>query len=289
MQIDDVLKGAYKRLTFVTDTPQLDAQLLLAKVLEVSTSYFYTWPEKIVSEAQYASFDALLSRREMGEPVAYLLGYQAFWTLELEVEPCTLIPRADTERLVEVALSVLEAQEQGASSERLRILDLGTGTGAVALALAAERPNAEVLGVDLIEDAVQLAQRNAAQNRLMNARFLQSSWFDALDNTAVFDLIVSNPPYIDPEDEHLSQGDVRFEPKSALVANNHGLADIEHIIHRAPRFLTASGWLMFEHGYDQANAVQTALCTAGFVAVESFQDLGGNDRVTIGQWPSKKS
>ncbi|GGN38861.1 MULTISPECIES: peptide chain release factor N(5)-glutamine methyltransferase [Marinomonas] len=278
MRIDELLKGAYERLTFVSDTAQLDAQLLLAHVLEVSTSYFYTWPDKTVESANIERFDVLLVRRERGEPIAYLLGHQAFWSVDLEVAPCTLIPRADTERLVEVALSVLDINRAN------RILDLGTGTGAIALALAAELPNANVVGVDLIEDAVALAKRNASRNRISNVRFVQSSWFDALGTSESFDLIVSNPPYIDSNDEHLSQGDVRFEPKSALVAEKQGMADIEHIIQQASGYMAPNAYLVFEHGYDQALAVQQRLREAGFVSIESFQDLGGNDRVTIGQY-----
>ncbi|RNF52791.1 peptide chain release factor N(5)-glutamine methyltransferase [Marinomonas hwangdonensis] len=278
MRIDELLKGATKRLISVSETAQLDAQLLLAHVLEVSTAYFYTWPDKMVESAEIGGFDGLLERREQGEPVAYLLGHQAFWSLDLEVSPCTLIPRADTERLVEVALSVFEAKKAH------RVLDLGTGTGAIALALAAEWPNSRLVGVDLIDDAVALAQRNASRNQLNNAMFVQSRWFDALNTNQLFDLIVSNPPYIDPCDEHLSQGDVRFEPKTALVADNHGMADIEHIIQQAPKYMMPNAYLMFEHGYDQALPVQQRLRQAGFVSVESFQDLGGNDRVTIGQY-----
>ncbi|NVK75533.1 MAG: peptide chain release factor N(5)-glutamine methyltransferase [Oceanospirillaceae bacterium] len=277
MQIDELLKGASQRLFSMSDTAQLDAQLLLAHVLGVSTAYFYTWPEKDVCETDRAQFDRLLARRERGEPVAYLLGQQAFWSLDLEVAPCTLIPRADTERLVEVALSKLDI------SETHRILDLGTGTGAIALSLAAELPSAHVVGVDLVKDAVVLARRNAKRNQINNVTFQQSSWFEALEAEELFDLIVSNPPYIDPEDKHLSQGDVRFEPKSALVAENHGMADIEHIARMAPKYMRHNAYLMFEHGYDQAAAVRQCLTASGFVAVESFQDLGGNDRVTIGR------
>lgn len=276
MRIDELLKGAIQRLYSISETAQLDAQLLLAHVLAVSTSYFYTWPEKEVSAADISRFNGLLERRESGEPVAYLLGQQSFWSLNLEVAPCTLIPRADTERLVEVALSVLDIGDVN------RILDLGTGTGAIALSLASERPRSTVVGVDLVEESVALAKRNAIRNQLSNATFIQSSWFEALEGN-LFDLIVSNPPYIDPDDEHLSQGDVRFEPKSALVADNHGMADIEYIIQVSPRFMKQGAYLMFEHGYDQAIAVQKCFVEAGFIAVESFQDLGGNDRVTIGR------
>ncbi|ETX09516.1 N5-glutamine S-adenosyl-L-methionine-dependent methyltransferase [Marinomonas ushuaiensis DSM 15871] len=279
MRIDVLLKGALERLTFVSDTAQLDAQLLLAHVLSVSTSYFYTWPEKQVDVERIELFNGLLDRREQGEPIAYLLGHQAFWSLDLEVAPCTLIPRADTERLVEVVLSLVDE-----SQKVNHILDLGTGTGAIALALASELPESNVVGIDLIDGAVVLAQRNAKKNKLNNVVFKQSRWFDALKGIEPFNFIVSNPPYIDPDDEHLSQGDVRFEPKSALVAENHGLADIEHIISVAPRFMKPNAYLVFEHGYDQAEVVRNSLSQAGFDRVESFQDLGNNDRVTVGRW-----
>ncbi|KZN12294.1 peptide chain release factor N(5)-glutamine methyltransferase [Marinomonas sp. TW1] len=276
MRIDESLQGAAERLRFMSDTALLDAQLLLAQVLNVATSYFYSWPEKILTDNEQTQFDVLLKRREQGEPIAYILGKQAFWTLDLEVSPCTLIPRADTECLVEAALTVLGVPKGK------QILDLGTGTGAIALALATECRDSDVLGVDLIADAVALAKRNAASHHISNARFVQSRWFEQLSESSKFDLIVSNPPYIDPEDHHLSVGDVRFEPKTALVAENHGLADIEHIIEQAPAFLKQDGHLMFEHGYDQAEAVRSLLMAAGFHDVQSVQDFGGNDRVTMG-------
>lgn len=279
MRIDELLKDASERLSAVSDTALLDVQLLLAHVLNVSTSYFHTWPERLVTTSNVELFYRLLIRRENGEPVAYLLGHQAFWSLDLDVSPCTLIPRADTERLVEVALSIMGKGGIG------HILDLGTGTGAIALALACELPNANVIGVDLIDDAVSLAKKNAQKNNIENATFIQSSWFNAFGgDTELFDLIVSNPPYIDPDDAHLSQGDVRFEPESALVAENHGLADIEHIIISAPRFMKKNAYLIFEHGYDQAEAVRNRLNQAGFDRIESFQDLGNNDRVSVGCW-----
>ncbi|MDB4837803.1 peptide chain release factor N(5)-glutamine methyltransferase [Marinomonas sp.] len=278
MRIDELLKGASKRLSFVSDTSQLDAQLLLSHVLSVSSSYFYTWPEKNINASDLEKFEDLLVRREAGEPIAYLLGSQSFWTLDLEVSPSTLIPRADTEKLIEVVLSLLDPKA------KCQLLDLGTGTGAIALALASELPNSQVIGVDLIEGAVALAKRNAGGNQINNVNFIQSSWFESIAIGQVFNVIVSNPPYIDPEDEHLSQGDVRFEPHSALVAGNKGMADIEHIIVTAPAYLKTDGYLVFEHGYDQAVAVGERLREVGFSNIKSFQDLGGNDRVTLGQW-----
>ncbi len=233
-------------------TAQLDAELLLAFVLEKPRSYLYTWPDKTVTEAQVAAFMTLLERRQRGEPVAYLLGRQGFWTLDLQVAKHTLIPRADTELLVESALQLADA------SSTLKVLDLGTGTGALALALASERPLWAVTGVDRIESAVALAQNNQRQLQLANVEFLSSHWFSAL-TAQRYDLIVSNPPYIADNDPHLQQGDVRFEPLSALVSGPDGLDDIRLIIAQAPSYLTANGWLLLEHGFDQASAVRELL------------------------------
>ncbi|BFM49413.1 peptide chain release factor N(5)-glutamine methyltransferase [Marinomonas sp. THO17] len=279
MRIDESLQGASERLRFMSDTALLDAQLLLGHVLNVTTAYFYSWPEKTLTDQELAEFDILLKRRELGEPIAYIMGKQAFWSLELAVAPCTLIPRADTECLVEQALVVLADKVQA------KVLDLGTGTGAIALALAKECPEAKVTGVDVIAEAVTLAQQNALTNGIDNVQFLQSSWFEQIPKDSRYDLIVSNPPYIDLEDQHLSQGDVRFEPKTALVADNKGMADIEHIVKQAQWFLLAGGFLMFEHGFDQAQAVRDCLLGAGFIGVKSVQDFGGNDRVTMGRKP----
>lgn len=260
-------------------TAQLDAELLLAFVLEKPRSYLYTWPDKTVTEAQVAAFMTLLERRQRGEPVAYLLGRQGFWTLDLQVAKHTLIPRADTELLVESALQLADA------SSTLKVLDLGTGTGALALALASERPLWAVTGVDRIESAVALAQNNQRQLQLANVEFLSSHWFSALTAQG-YDLIVSNPPYIADNDPHLQQGDVRFEPLSALVSGPDGLDDIRLIIVQAPSYLTANGWLLLEHGFDQASAVRELLQQAGFIDVSSQRDLSGHQRISLGRLPS---
>ena len=260
-------------------TAQLDAELLLAFVLEKPRSYLYTWPDKTVTEAQVAAFMTLLERRQRGEPVAYLLGRQGFWTLDLQVAKHTLIPRADTELLVESALQLADA------SSTLKVLDLGTGTGALALALASERPLWAVTGVDRIESAVALAQNNQRQLQLANVEFLSSHWFSPL-TAQRYDLIVSNPPYIADNDPHLQQGDVRFEPLSALVSGPDGLDDIRLIIAQAPSYLTANGWLLLEHGFDQASAVRELLQQAGFIDVSSQRDLSGHQRISLGRLPS---
>ena len=257
-------------------TARLDAELLLAAVLGKPRSYLRTWPEHEPGAEQLAAFAALLERRRMGEPVAYILGHQGFWSLDLEVAPHTLIPRPDTELLVETALQLAPATPQ-------RVLDLGTGSGAIALALASERGGWQVIGVDRIAEAVALAERNRQRLKLGNAEFLQSSWFDGLAGER-FGLILSNPPYIAADDRHLGEGDVRFEPVSALVAGVDGLDDIRQIIAQAPRHLQAGGWLLLEHGYDQAEAVRELLAAAGFTAVDSRRDLGGHQRISLGRW-----
>jgi len=260
-------------------TAQLDAELLLAFVLDKPRSYLYTWPEKTVSEQQSAAFMMLFERRQRGEPVAYLLGRQGFWTLDLQVAEHTLIPRADTELLVEAALQLSDAQSA------LQVLDLGTGTGALALALASERAQWTVTGVDRIESAVALAQSNQRQLQLNNVTFLPSSWFSALAGQC-YDLIISNPPYIADNDPHLQRGDVRFEPLSALVSGPDGLDDLRLIIAQAPAYLSANGWLLLEHGFDQASAVRELLQQAGFVDVSSRRDLSKHERISLGRLPS---
>lgn len=263
-----------KKLEEISDSPRLDTEIFLCHVLEKPSSYLMTWPEKELTPTQVQRFTGYLNRRQQGEPVAYILGTQAFWTLELEVSVDTLIPRADTEVLVETALNLFP------ENTPLRIADLGTGTGAIALALASERSAWEVWGCDRITAAVDLAKRNQARLDLPDVHFVQGSWLAPLSGR--FDMIVSNPPYIDQDDEHLQQGDVRFEPMSALVAAEEGLSDIIHIIKTAPDYLREGGWLLFEHGYQQAVAVRKLFCDSGYEQVKTYQDYAGNDRVTVG-------
>ncbi|MDH4553797.1 peptide chain release factor N(5)-glutamine methyltransferase [Pseudomonas sp. BN417] len=258
-------------------TQRLDAELLLAAALGKPRSFLHTWPERVVSTEVADRYSAFLERRRSGEPVAYILGHQGFWSLDLEVAPDTLIPRPDTELLVETALALLPASTA-------EVLDLGTGTGAIALALACERRGWTVTGVDRVSAAVQLAERNRARIKLDNARFVESHWFSALGEQR-FALIVSNPPYIAARDPHLAEGDVRFEPVSALVAGADGLDDIRIIIQDSPRHLLPGGWLLLEHGFDQAAAVRELLTRQGFKVVESRRDLGGHERISLGQWP----
>lgn len=256
-------------------TARLDAELLLAAALGKSRSYLRTWPERIVGSEAAQVFQSHVARRREGEPVAYILGQQGFWSLDLEVAPHTLIPRPETELLVELALHCLPV-------EQARVLDLGTGTGAIALALACERAAWDVVAVDRVPEAVALAERNRARLGLGNVSVRTSHWFSALAGER-FHLIVSNPPYIRSQDPHLSAGDVRFEPASALVSGDDGLDDIRHIVAAAPEHLAPGGWLMLEHGYDQAAQVRELLARQGFEQIESRIDLGNHERVTLGR------
>ena len=253
----------------------LEANLLLQHILNVNRAWLIAHAEDILTTEQDAIFEALLQRRLNGEPIAHILGSREFFGLNLKVTADTLIPRPDTETLVEAALEKIPKTAQA------RVLDLGTGTGAIALALAKHCPQAHVTAVDFSENALTVARENAENLSTPNVSFMHSHWFSALNNQQ-FDLIVSNPPYIAEHDPHLTQGDVRFEPKSALTSGADGLNDIRHIIAHAPQHLRPSGWLMLEHGYDQAEAVAKLMAEAGFTEIAHAQDLAGIQRVTFG-------
>lgn len=270
------LKTATLRLTH-SDSAKRDAEILLGFVTGRARTYLLAFGETLLTAEQAEKLTVLLARRERGEPVAYLVGEREFWSLPLSVSPATLIPRPDTECLVELALERLPATP-------CAILDLGTGTGAIALALASERPDCQLTGIDLQPEAVALAQHNAQKLAINNARFLQGSWFTPVAGQK-FALIASNPPYIDEADPHLAQGDVRFEPGSALVAAEQGLADLAAIVQQAADYLEPQGWLLLEHGWQQGENVRTLLNAEGFIAVATHRDYGGNDRVTLGQKP----
>lgn len=274
LNVDQWLKRSIVRLMAAgSDSPRADAELLAQKVLQCSRTWLRTWGDSALTESQLENLEALLERRLEGEPVAYLMGEQGFWSLTLNVSPATLIPRPDTETLVEWAVDL-------ALPEQTRCLDLGTGTGAIALALASECPAWDVLGVDVIPEAVDLARANARKNQLERVQFQQSNWFESV--TGDFDLIVSNPPYIDADDEHLARGDVRFEPRSALVADNQGMSDLDLIIVQSRRFLKPGGWLLLEHGYQQAEQVRSSLQNNGFSDVSTRADLAGHPRISGG-------
>ena len=233
-------------------------------------------PEQLLSPEQLRVFLTKIERLKQGEPLAYIIGEQDFWSLTLKVTPATLIPRPDTEILVEQALALID------SSQNLTVLDLGTGSGAIALSIAKERPNSAVIATDFSVDALKVAKQNAVFNNINNVQFMQGSWYDALPAQQRFDVIVSNPPYIDEHDQHLAH--LTHEPITALTAKNNGLADLEVIIAQAPKWLNARGWLLVEHGYDQAQAVQQLFMQAGFSDVKTVKDYGSNDRVTMGKF-----
>jgi len=276
VRIDEAL-ALSERLKAVSDTARLDTELLLCHLLNKPRSYLFTRPEALLEDELITRFEALMARRERGEPVAHLIGTRDFWTLTLEVSPSTLIPRPDTETLVETVL-------QRFTQTGLRVVDLGTGTGAIALALASEHPDWQLVAVDRMPDAVALAQRNRDRLQLNNVEILEGNWCEPLQGQ--YDLIVSNPPYIEPNDPHLQQGDLRFEPHSALVADDQGLSDIRLIADQARAYLVEGGWLIFEHGYNQAEQVQALLSELGYSQLFTQRDLGDQPRVTGGCYSS---
>lgn len=278
--IKQLIAQASAQLAAISDTQTLDCQILLTQVLDKPNSYLLTWPEKTLNQTQIDAFNALFSRRLAGEPVAYIIGEREFWSLPLSVSPATLIPRPDTETLVELVLN--QHPEKG-----LKCLDLGTGTGAIALALASESPSWVIEGVDFNEEAVDLAKHNQVKCQLPQVTFYQSDWFSQINENS-FDIIVSNPPYIDESDPHLAQGDVRFEPLSALVAPEKGFSDIEHIIETARSYFGSNGgWLYLEHGFEQAHGVQTILKRYGYQEIATQKDFGGNPRITYARYAAQ--
>jgi release factor glutamine methyltransferase len=257
----------------------LEAQMLLCEALGQGRAWLIAHDTDPVPAEALARFQGLLARRLSGEPVAYLLGRREFFGLTLAVTPAVLIPRPETERLVELALAHLP------DGHPCEVLDLGTGSGAVALAIAHARPAARVTAIERSPAALAVAHENARRLRLTRVRFLQGDWFTALEGEARFHLIVANPPYVAEDDPHLAQGDVRFEPRAALVAGRDGLAALRHIVAEAPRWLHRGGWLFVEHGWNQGEACRALLRAAGFGAVQTHRDLAGWERVSGGQKP----
>lgn len=277
--VSELLNEARRQLQPLSDSARLDAELLLAHALQQTRTWLHTWPEKTVNAQQQQRYASLLKRRLQGEPVAHILGEQEFWSLKLQVTPATLIPRPDTERLVELVLDRIPADAAWS------IADLGTGSGAIALALATERPNCRIIATDQSREALDIARRNAERLGLGNVQFVQSDWLAGLAPRPQFELIVSNPPYVCEADPHLARGDVRFEPRAALAAGEDGLDAIREIARQAWFHLTTGGWLLLEHGYDQSTAVQQILTKAGYIEVEDFVDYGGNPRVAVARLP----
>ncbi|MEP0176101.1 MAG: peptide chain release factor N(5)-glutamine methyltransferase [Paraglaciecola sp.] len=257
------------------DSAAIDSKVLLCGCLDCEQIYLHTWPEKQLTMEQINTFHHMLEKRILGYPVAYIVGFRHFWSLRLAVSEATLIPRPETELLVELALDL-------AFHDSIRVLDLGTGTGAIALALASENKQWSVIGIDKNYEAVKLATLNATNNQLPDVEFIQSDWFSSVEKQK-FDLIVSNPPYIEINDHHLTQGDVRFEPSSALISGNDGLDDIRFIIANSVNYLNHKGWLLLEHGNEQAEIIANLLTLNGFLNVRTECDLNGQPRVSMGQ------
>ena len=271
--VRELLQGAVR---LPGDSARRDAEILLCHCLGKTRSWLYTWPESEVVSTDVAHFDTLMARRESGEPVAYLTGQREFWSLQLTVNEHTLIPRPETETLVEWALELPLPGDA-------RALDLGTGSGAIALAVASERPSWQVTAVDRSAAALAVARTNARRTGLQRVACLQSDWYQALAGQR-FNLLLSNPPYVDPDDLHLRQGDLRFEPREALVAERGGVADLEALVGGAPSHLLGGGWLLLEHGFTQGDEVRALLRDRGFSAVSTRADIAGQERISGGCW-----
>ena len=275
MQIAQWLHFARQQLSNCSPSAQIDAEVLLEAVLDRTISYFRMWPQQLLTKAELAQANSYLAQRQQGKPIAYITGFRAFWDLNLACNSSTLIPRADTECLIEYVF------EQYAQQPTLTLLDLGTGTGAIALTIKNEQPNWQVLAMDYSFAACQLSQQNN-QQLIHGITIFNGSWLDAVQSQSL-DIIISNPPYIEQQDQHLNQGDVRFEPKSALTAGFDGLDDIKTICQQASYCLKNGGELIIEHGYQQKQAVQAIFKKANFIDIQTHQDYGRNDRFTVGQ------
>ncbi|MDD4916002.1 MAG: peptide chain release factor N(5)-glutamine methyltransferase [Methylococcales bacterium] len=275
--IQNLLRTACSRLAATSDTAQLDAEVLLCFCLHKNRSYLRTWPEKQLDVAQCSQFQALIDRRAAGWPIAYLTENREFWSRDFKVSPDVLIPRADSELLIELSLPLLS------ETRAEKIIDLGAGSGILAITLAAERPQAQVLATDICAKALRVAAENAARLNIRNVDFLQSAWFDMVPAQR-FDLVISNPPYIAANDPHLRQGDVRFEPESALISADNGLQDIRLIAEQARHYLKNNGHLLIEHGYNQQTDVQAIFKALNYQDIATHCDLSGRPRVTSGLW-----
>jgi len=275
--IKSLLIIASNRLLTCSDSAMLDAEVLLCHVLNKQRSYLRAWPEHFLSEKQVQAFEQLLQQRCTGIPIAYLTGNREFWSRNFIVTNDVLIPRPATECLIEFCLDIIP------TDKNYTIADLGTGSGIIAVTLAAECPNVQIIASDLSLQALVIARKNANQYQLTNINFYQSDWFISIPKQ-LFNLIISNPPYIAETDPHLKQGDVRFEPISALIANEQGLADIKKIVSEARFWLKPEGHLLIEHGYNQQDAVKSIFQTLSYSKIKTIHDLSGQPRATYGQF-----
>ncbi|NND82131.1 MAG: peptide chain release factor N(5)-glutamine methyltransferase [Gammaproteobacteria bacterium] len=274
MSYADLIQRAKQQLYDSSETPRIDAEVLLQHVLNKPLAWLLTHGDQIAEPEHLVDFNALIARRQTGEPIAYLTGVREFWSLELAVSPAVLIPRPDTEVLVEQALVLLPADRA------IKVLDLGTGSGAIALALAKERPLATVTAVDSSMAALDIARLNATTAQLKNIEFIKSDWFSALEGQR-FNLIAANPPYVAEGDPHLGRGDLRFEPDLALASGADGLQALRHIIEQAPNHLEDNGALLVEHGYDQEDAVARLMDQQGLSRKRCFRDLNDLPRCSL--------
>lgn len=275
--LQSLLIAANEQLSTTSETAMLDAEVLLCHCLNKNRSFLRAWPEHQPNAPQIAQFQMLVEQRSQGTPVAYLTGQREFWSRNFKVSPDVLIPRPDTELLIELSLSLLPTDRP------CKIIDLGTGSGIIAVTLAAERPLAQVFASDLSSAALEIARYNAQQLNTGNVSFVQSNWFDNIEETG-FDLVLSNPPYIADNDPHLKMGDVRFEPDSALISAENGLQDIRQLAEQARLHLKDYGQLLVEHGYNQQTEVQAIFNELGYRQVNTHADISGNPRVTSGFW-----
>jgi release factor glutamine methyltransferase len=275
--IHSLLKHAATLLHPVSESASLDAEVLLSKVLARDRVYLRTWPDKEPNAEQVDTYKALLTERQQGKPIAYITGNREFWSRDFQVSPDVLIPRTDTELLVEISLQLIP------ENKPCKVIDLGTGSGIIAVTLAAERPEAKISACDVSETALQIAKTNAAKHKVEHIQFYQSNWFDNIPE-GKFDLIVSNPPYLAEDDDHLNQGDLRFEPPTALISAHQGLSDIGLIAKAARDRLEDGGLLLLEHGYNQQNDIQNVFRSLGYGYIQTRTDLSGQPRVTCGQY-----
>jgi len=277
MNIKSALKWATQQLNDLSDSARLDSEVLLCHTLNKDRSYLYTWPEKILSNELQQQFKNTIATRKSGNPIAYILGYKDFWSLTFNVTTDTLIPRPETELLVEQVLKLVPKNNKSS------ILDLGTGSGAIALAVASERKQCDICATDKSALALEVAIKNAHLNGITNISFIKSDWFDSLAGKK-FNIIISNPPYVKTHDPLLLQGDVQFEPSSALKSGIDGLDDIRLIINSTSSYLLNDGWLLLEHGFEQRESVQQIFKQKNFKNISTVNDLSGHPRVTFGQY-----